>query len=245
MAKTDLKSSSGLPLYFTGEEIQSEEYSSKSTSVITLEDIRPQLLNQELDCPDTFYSKYKDIDNSKGVIESQDLRVNIYLMKPNLAGIEFVKSKATKCSSYPRLFEIIYGGGNVLLQKYIGPDENKVYRLQVKKGSKFFVPPGYAICLVNTRQASTLIALEITPRDARTRVVLEDKRGMSYYIIRKNAKVEIVKNPAYKMVDDIEELDFEPLLEEKRITPKRPLVKQIERKRERYDWFFEKSDMDF
>jgi hypothetical protein len=75
--------------------------------------------------------------------------------------------------------------------------------------------------------------------------VLEDKRGMSYYIIRKNAKVEIVKNPAYKMVDDIEELNFEPLLEDKRITPKRPLVKQIERKRERYNWFFEKSDMDF
>jgi len=245
MAKTNLKSSSGLPLYFNSEEIQSEEYSSKSTSVITLDDIRPQLLNLELDCPSTFYTKYKDIDNPSRYLEEQDIRLNIYLMKPNLAGIEFVKSKATKCSSYPRLFEIIYGGGNILLQKYVDSDENKIFRLQVKKGSKLFVPPGYAICLVNTRQASTLIALEITSRDARTRVVLEDKRGMSYYIIRKNAKVELVKNPAYKMVDEIKELDFDPLLEEMGITPKRPLIKQIERKRERYDWFFEKSNMDF
>ena len=244
MAKTNLKSSSGLPLYFNGEEIQSEEFDSRSTSVIELEDIRPQLLNQELDCPDTFYSKYKDIDNSSEYFEKQNLRVNIYLMKPNLAGIEFVKSKATKCSSYPRLFEIVYGGGNVLLQKYVGPNENRVYRLQVKKGSKFIVPSGYAICLVNTRQASTLIAVEISTRDARTRVVLEDKRGMSYYIIRKNAKVEVVKNPSYKMVDDIEPLDIEPLLKEKRITPKTPLVKQIERKSERFEWIYEKGDLD-
>jgi hypothetical protein len=166
-------------------------------------------------------------------------------MKPNLAGIEFVKSKATKCKSYPRLFEIVYGGGNVLLQKYVGPDENKIYRLQVKKGSKFIVPAGYAVCLVNTRQASTLIALEISTRDARTRVVLEDKRGMSYYIIRKNAKVEVVRNPAYKMVDKIEKLDIESVLEERRITPVRPLVKQIKRKRDRYDWIFEKNSFDF
>jgi oxalate decarboxylase/phosphoglucose isomerase-like protein (cupin superfamily) len=245
MAKTNLKSSSGLPIYFNGEEIQSEEFTASSTSTIQLEDIRPQLLNQDLDCPDTFYTKYKDIDNSKKYFEERNLRANIYLMKPNLAGIEFVKSKATKCSTYSRLFEIVYGGGNALLQKYVGPDENKVYRLQVKKGSKFIVPPGYALCLVNTRQASTLIAIEISTRDARTRVVLEDKRGMSYYIIRKNAKVEVVRNPAYKMVDKIEKLDIEEVLEEKRITPKTPLVKQIERKSERYNWIFEKNDMDF
>jgi hypothetical protein len=75
--------------------------------------------------------------------------------------------------------------------------------------------------------------------------VLEDKRGMSYYIIRKNAKVEVVRNPAYKMVDKIEKLDIEDILKEKRITPKTPLVKQIERKRERYDWLFEKDSIDF
>ena len=245
MAKTDLKSSSGLPLYFNGEEIQSEEFDSKGTSVITLEDIRPQLLNQDLDCPDIFYTKYKDLDNLKETFKDRNLRVNIFLMKPNLAGIEFVKSKATKCKSYPRLFEIVYGGGNVLLQKYVGPEENKIYRLQVKKGSKFIVPPGYAVCLVNTRQASTLIAVEISSRDARTRVVLEDKRGMSYYIIRKNAKVEVVRNPAYKIVDKIEKLDIDSILEERRITPVRPLVKQIKRKRDRYDWIFKKNSYDF
>lgn len=245
MARTDLKSSSGLPLYFNGEEILSDEYDSGSISTIQLEDIRPQLLNQDLDCPDIFYNKYKDIDNEREIFKKRNLRVNIYLMKPNLAGIEFVKSKATKCKSYSRLFEIVYGGGSVLLQKYVGPNENKVYKLQVKKGSKFIVPPGYALCLVNTRQASTLIALEISSRDARTRVVLEDKRGMSYYIIRKNAKVEIVRNPSYKMVDTIEKLEIEPILKEKRITPKRPLIKQIERKSERYDWIFKKDSMDF
>lgn len=245
MAKTDLKSSSGLPLYFNGEEIQSEEFSPSSSSAVSLEDIRPQLLNQNLDCPENFYIKYKDIDNNKEYFKKRNLRVNIYLMKPNLAGIEFVKSKATRCSSYPRLFEIIYGGGNILLQKYVNPTENKVYRLQVKKGSKFIIPPGYSICLINTRQASTLIALEITNRDVRTRVVLEDKRGMSYYIIRKNAKVEIVRNPAYKIVNKVGKVDMDKLIEEKGITPKRNLIKQIEKNSERFEWMFQKDIMDF
>ncbi|MCK9415506.1 MAG: glucose-6-phosphate isomerase family protein [Candidatus Dojkabacteria bacterium] len=245
MAKTNLKPSSGLPIYFNGGELQSEEFNSYTLSVIGLSDIKPQLLNQELDCPDIFYSKYKDVDNSFGYFKKQDLRVNIYLMKPNLAGIEFVKSKATRCASYPRLFEIVYGGGNVLLQKQTGNNENKVYRLQVKKGSKFIVPPGYSICVVNTRQASTLIAVEISTRDALTRVVLEDKRGMSYYVIRKNAKVEVVRNPYYKMADEIEALDMEQVLKDKKITPGTPLIKQIERKSERYKWIHKKNDMDF
>ena len=245
MAKTNLKSSSGLPIYFTGEEIESDQFRSSSESTIELDDIRPQLLNQELDCPDIFYTKYKDIDNSKERFKKIDLRVNLYLMKPNLAGIEFVKSKATKCKSYARLFEIVYGGGNILLQKYVSPTENRFFRLQVKKGSKFIVPAGYAICIVNTRQASTLIALEISPRDGRTRVVLEEKRGMSYYIIRKNAKVEIVRNPSYKMVDKIEKIDMERVVDDMRITPKTPLIKQVQRKSERYDWLYKKNSFDF
>lgn len=245
MAKTNLKQSSGLPLFFNGETLLSEEFHPKETSTIHIEDIKPQLLNLDLDCPEIFYTKYKDFDNQAQELKDNDLRVNMYLMKPNLAGIEFTKSKATKCSSFPRLFEIIYGGGNVLLQKYISPIHNKVYRLQVKKGSKFIVPPGYSICLINTRQASTLIAIEISCRKARTRVVLEDKRGMSYYIIRKNAKVEIVRNPAYKIINDIEEININKVLKSWNITAKTPILKQILRNNEKFDWIFKKSDMDF
>jgi glucose-6-phosphate isomerase len=245
MAKTNLKPSSGLPLFFNGEDIQSEEYAPKEISVVGIEDIRPQLLNQDLDCPEVFYSKYKDLDNSQGEIKGNNLRMNIYLMKPNLAGIEFTKSKATRCSKYPRLFEIVYGGGSILLQKYISPIENKFYRLQVKKGSKILVPPNYSICLVNTRQTSTVIALEISSRDANTRVVLEEKRGMSYYIIRKNAKVEIVRNPSYKIVHDVGKIDMDSILKDHGITEKTPIIKQILRNNEKFNWLFKESDMDF
>lgn len=243
MAKTNLKQSSGLPLFFNGDDIQSDEYSFTDVSVVDLDSIRPQLLNQDLDCPDVFYTKYKDIDNGEQEFKNTNLRVNIYLMKPNLAGIEFTKTKATKCNRYPRVFEIIYGGGSVIIQNYQNPLNNKVYKIYVKKGSKLIVPPGYSISLVNTRQTSTLIALEISSRDARTRVVLEDKRGMSYYIIRKNAKVEIVRNPAYKIVNDIEKLDQDNLLKEYGITEKTPLIKQILRKNEKFNWLFKENSI--
>ncbi|MCD4756415.1 hypothetical protein K8R20_02260 [bacterium] len=245
MAKTNLKQSSGLPLFFNGESLLSEEYHPKEISTIHIENIILQLLNQDLDCPETFYTKYKAFDNQAQDLKNNNLRVNMYLMKPNLAGIEFVKTKATKCSSFPRLFEIVYGGGNVLLQKYISPIQNKVYRLQVRKGSKFIVPPGYSICMINTRQASTLIAIEISSKKALTRVVLEDKHGMSYYIIRKNAKVEIVRNPAYKIVNDIEEINTNKVLKDWNITKKTPIIKQILRNNEKFDWIFKKGPMDF
>ena len=75
--------------------------------------------------------------------------------------------------------------------------------------------------------------------------MLEDKRGMSYYIIRKNAKVEIVRNPAYKIVNKVGKVDMDKLIEEKGITPKRNLIKQIEKNSERFEWMFQKDIMDF
>ncbi len=243
MARIDLKQSSGLPLFYSGEDLQPQGLTIADTATICIDDIRSQLLNEELNCPAVFYKKYKDIDKDS-VFKSKNLKINIYLIYPNLAGIEYAKTFATKCLKRPRILEVIYGGGTVLLQKYDSPAKNRVLKSQIKKGQKIIVPPGYTCAIVNSRQTSNLIVLELVARDAKSRVVLDDRGGMAYYIIRKNAKQEIVRNPDYKIVNEPEKVEWDNIISKYGITAKTPIVKQVMRKYEKFEWIFKESSID-
>ena len=242
MPRIDLKQSSGLPLYYSEEDLQPQGLTIKDTVTFCIDSIRSQLLNEELDCPEIFYKKYKDIDKD-GVFKEQNLQINIYLIYPNLAGIEYTKTFATKSSKRPRILDIIYGGGIILLQKYESPIKNRIIKIQVKKGQKIIVPAGYTCTIVNSRQGSNLIVLELLSRDANTKIVLDDKGGMAYYIIRKNAKPEIVRNPKYKIVNEPEKLDWDSILTKYGITAKTPIIKQVMRKYEKFEWLFKEDSI--
>lgn len=243
MAKIDLKQSSGLPLFYSGEDLQPQGLTINKTSVITIDDMRSQLLNEDLTCPEIFYKRYLDIDKDY-VFKDRNLKVNLLILFPNLAGIEYTKTLATRCSKYPRLFETVYGGGTILIQKYESAIKNTTYKLQAKKGEKFIIPAGYTSTIVNTRQNANLIILEISSRQARPRIVLDDRSGMTYYVIRKNAKQEIVRNPKYKIANEPVKISFEKVLPKYGITSKTPIVKQVMRKYEKFEWLFKEDSVD-
>jgi hypothetical protein len=242
MAKIDLKKTSGFPMVYDGEDLQVKDLSFKETVSITIDDIRPQLLNKELSCPDVFYKKYKRLDMDE-IYSSKGLQINFVVLKPNLAGIEFVKTRATRCSKYARLIDIIYGGATILLQKYKSPRDNRIIKINAKREQKIIVPPGYSCVVVNTRQNSNLIYAEYTSVNAKPKVVLDGKNGLAYYIIRKNAKLEVVRNPNYKIVSEPERLDWDKLILGFGITPKTPIIKQIIRKYEKFDWLFKENSV--
>jgi oxalate decarboxylase/phosphoglucose isomerase-like protein (cupin superfamily) len=243
MAKIDLKSSSGFPVEYDGEELVVKDFSFKTKRDITIDDIREQLLNKELNCPDIFYTKYRELDNND-IYKEKGIKVNFYTLPPNLAGIEYVKTRATRSEKYPRVFDFVYGGGAVLLQNYRGLRKNRVIKVNVKKKDKIIVPAGFDIVVVNTRQNSNLIFVEYYNVKAKPKVSLDEKNGLAYYIIRKNAKQETVRNPSYRMVNKIEKLDWDKVRKEYGITPKTPIIKQIMRKYERFDWLFEKDSVE-
>lgn len=242
MAKIDLKQSSGLPVFYSGEDLLPQGLSVSETSIICIDDIRSQLLNEDLNCPQIFYKKYKDLDKDD-VFKSKDIRINMYLIYPNLAGIEFAKTFATRCKRYPRILEVAYGGGIILLQKYDSPLNNRVIKIIIKRGQKIIVPQGYTCTIINSRQNSNLIVLEMHSRKAKPRIVLDDKRGMSYYIIRKNAKQETVRNPEYKIVQEPEKIDIDAILSKYGVKDHTPIVKQIMRKYEKFKWLFEQDSI--
>ena len=71
-----------------------------------------------------------DIYREKGV------RINVYTMKPNLAGIEFVKNKVTRSRNYTRIIEILYGGAIDYFKDTEHLKTTRYTSLLLKKGKK-------------------------------------------------------------------------------------------------------------
>ena len=161
MAQIDLRKSSGIPLSYNGVDLQPQGLKFKNVLTVNIDEIRPQLLNKSLSCPEIFYKKWEGLDG-ENVFSEKKLLVNFYTIQPNLAGIEFVKTIASRCSKYPRIIESAYGGGVVLMQKYKTCENNRVIKRILKKGDKVIVPAGFAYTIIKTRQHSNLIVVEIS-----------------------------------------------------------------------------------
>lgn len=244
MAKIDLKSATGLSIIYENDALIFKNSSFQKKKDFTIDDIREQLLNKELDCPEIFYKKYYSVDTDS-LFSSKKIKLHIYTISPNLAGIEFVKTKVTRCKKYPRLIEILSGTAIILLQQYKSPKENRVIKFLAKKGQKIIIPANYDFVAVNPRQNSSLIFAEILYINAVSRVVLDDNSGMAYYVIRKNAKQEIVRNPNYKIVNEVEKVEMEKIIKEFGITPKTTVIKQLIRKYEKFNWLFKEDSVKY
>lgn len=238
MAKIELKKSSGLPLLLDNNELSALEGKYERKRTYSIDDVRHQLLNEELSFPQIFYTKYFKIDH-EDLLTSKDLKVNCIVVPSNLAGIEYVKTKANYSDKH-RILEVWYGSGTILLQKVMRKDQ--VYIARVKRDQKLIVPKDFAITIINTRQ-SVLVMGEVMADEGKVIPILDEMSGMAYYIIRKNAKQEIVRNPLYKMVNDFKRVNWDESLHNYNITLKTPIIKQIIRKHEKFDWLFEDNDI--
>lgn len=244
MAKIDLRAATGLSIVYENEELLFKNVDYDKKVVVDIDSMREQLLNKELDCPEVFYKKYLKVDTDS-IFASKKIKLNIYTMNANLAGIEFVKTKVTRCRKYPRIIEILHGSALILLQQYKSPKDNRVIKIAAKKGQKVIVPANVDFVAVNVRQNTPLIFAEMMSVKAISRVVLDDNSGMAYYVIRKNAKQEIVRNPNYKIVNEIEKVDTEKIIKDYGITPKTTVIKQIIRRYEKFDWLFKEDSVTY
>ncbi len=64
-----------------------------------------------------------------------------------------------------------------------------------------------------------------------------------WLIIRKNAKQEIVRNPNYKIVSEPEKIQWDTVLTKYSITAKTPIIKQVMRKYEKFEWIFKENSV--
>lgn len=241
MAKFNLKKSLGFSVEIDDDQIVSSDIPYTSSLSVGISEMKHQLLNSEITCPEVFFRKYYKFDRD-GIYQKKKLSINVIIVQSNLAGIEFVKTKGIRTPKYAKIIEVLNGSGLLIMQNFETNYEGDIITVNLRKDSKVVVPPDYAYSIVNTR-ASLLIASEICYVNATEIDELDDMNGMSYYVIRKNAKQEVVKNPEYKLVSAPRKIKWESVLTKYGLTFKTPIIKQILRKYDKFEWLFKEDSI--
>ncbi len=238
MRRTNLYKATGLPIFFNDDmtiDINGLVYTDLKT--FYLEDLRSQLLNPNLKGDLRIYSLLESIDNND-IYKRKNISVSLITVYPVIVGIEYAKTHGFMFNANPILLDIAYGRGRVILQKVKSRFENEIIVSPLSKGKKIIIPPGYSFKVVNTGK-SPLLVVEIGSAN-RTRSLshLDEMQGMGYYIIRKNCKHEIVRNPNYRIIGNYSAVDWDSILKKFNISTKTPIVKQTIRKYEKFSWLF-------
>lgn len=249
MAVIDFKKTLGLSIAFDGSDILLQESGLETSTkeVTTINDIRPQLLNPELTCPDVFNFYFKGIDR-KSVLKRKKLRLDLLVLPSNLAGIEYVKTKGIRVGTKPILVDSVHGFITLLIIQNLdnmnaeNPALSSVVKL--KKGEKYVIPPKSYFVVINARQPLCALAL-VHSEKSRLETVFDDTNGAPNYVIRKNARQEVVQNPAFRFVLDEKMQRPDKIYKELNLTAKTPIFKQILRKYQRFKWLHDETLIDW
>ncbi len=248
MAVLDLKKFSGLVLSFDGTDLVSQEGSVECGDKMTMkiDEMRPQLLNTDLFCPVIFYSIFRGVDR-KSLLKRKNLQFDMVVIPQNLAGIEYVKTKGMNIGDFPVLLEVVQGYATLIMQTAECTSvegEMKAVVIKLKRGEKYVIPPKTDFIFVNTRQSSSIVAMFYSAK-ATFETKFDRTRGSSLYIIRKNARQEIVQNPYFRNVNRVRACRPEELYRIYGLTAKTPIFKQILRKYDRFRWLHDSSKVDW
>ena len=266
----NLKNTSGLDIMYNNDRrkiILSDNVIVTAVAQKLLRQMQSVIINDNLVCPEIFYTIYAHVFRKKddAFWKQCGLVYDLTFILPNLAGIEFVKTfghyndiDEMNPDGMAEIIEVTYGSGIVILQKpqkkevvekitsindlYDFDILSEVHIVKITKGDKLVIPPGYAYIVINTKNQllaiGTLSALKRRP-------IIEPLyrfHGGAYYLIRKNARQEIVKNPHYKQIAKIKKsktTDFNSLLQTK---SSQPLYLQAIRNPDKFDFLLRSKE---
>jgi hypothetical protein len=142
-----------------------------------------------------------------------------------------------RVGNYPLLIEVVHGYITIALQSSEFDADTGIitYIIKLGKGDKYVIPPGFDFIFINTRQSTAIVAA-ISSTKGRIMTVFDDTRGAASYVIRKNARQEIVQNPYYRRVTRKKPCKPSDLYQHFGLTEKTPIFKQILRKYDRFRW---------
>lgn len=209
----DLSVISGLPIFFDEENFTittSPEARFCSDCHVSLKDLNPILLNKSLRYPELVYREYKSLSNGKTY--NPKFSYDVLVLPSGLLGIEYIKTHVYHSDEieglYDCMVEVLSGNLTVLMQKNAPKEDiyqfdtfvDEVLVFSLKRGERLTIPTGYYYTFFNTTVAPVVFAKVATqnhlPTDYTT---FQRYKGLAYFLISKNAKVEIVANPRYKL----------------------------------------------
>lgn len=248
----DLSEVCGLPVQFDNENISfvlADDLNCDGEDQVKLSEIVPILLNKYLKYPEVVYKHRKNIffkDNQPNRISYDMICIPFGLL-----GIEYIKTHVyyspEVVGKYDCVIEVLQGEMIVVMQKNQPKEDEWQYDTYVedlaivtlKKGHKLAIPTGYFYTFVNTGN-SFLIISRVRSKQSATPIdysMLRREKGLACYIISKNAKIETVANPKYKVTTKLKAMSITSFIE-KRVQEeipkqifktKEPLAKIIDR----------------
>lgn len=240
----DLQDISSLPIQFDFSEgtfVFNECVKCSKLEKIPLSELTPALLNKTLKYPEIVYEEgenlYEDIDEE--VFQGSNLKYEVIVIPAGLLGIEYIKShiyySPASEGKYGCMVECLYGMLTVLIQKNKPKDEldfdtsvEKGMMIKLRKGEKIAIPAGYYYTFINTKNMPVIFSRIYKSKGVINYSIISNEQGLAYFAIRKNARTEIVFNPRYKEVPQIER--YTPADDPFAIKDKtRPLYEQIKK----------------
>jgi oxalate decarboxylase/phosphoglucose isomerase-like protein (cupin superfamily) len=226
----DLQEVSGLPIQFDPENstfILAESLNCDGEDRIKLSEIVPILLNKYLKYPEVVYTHRKNICESG--VDQDGVSYDLMYIPSGLLGIEYMKTHVyysqEVSGKYDCVVEVLQGELTAVLQKNESKSDDWQFNTGVqdlsiivlKKGHKLAVPTGYFYTFVNTGTTPLLIS-KLTATQRKSLIdyeMLKREKGLACYIISKNAKIETVANPKYKVSSKLKPTGISNYIEKK------------------------------
>lgn len=226
----DLFDVSGLPIQFDVENstfVLSPELKCEGEYKVKLSEIIPILLNKYLKYPEVVYTHKKNICIKDS--QSDGISYDLLHIPFGLLGIEYVKTHVyysdARPGKYDCIVEVLQGELTLIMQKNLPREDDWQYDTGVedlsiivlKKGHKLAIPTGYFYTFVNTGSLPLLISRVSAVEQSSTidYNILRREKGLACYIISKNAKIETVANPKYRVPSKLKATGVNSFVEKK------------------------------
>lgn len=206
----------GVPISFD-EEVAGLHYDDQQvswrggSSTVKLADLTPALLNKSLRYPEVVYAKHLGMELAcHHDCWPQDYYLDIMTIPVGLLGIEYIKTHifhTSECAGVMASVIQVYAGRLTVVMQRNRPKQDRfeietyvdeVIKADVRPGEKLAIPAGYMYTFVNTGSLPVVFARLTKKEHEIDYRMISRENGMAYYLIAKNARLEMVPNPRYR-----------------------------------------------
>ncbi len=240
-----LRATSGLPIDVDLELdrilLDNVELQFQDCYYVPLQEIVPTLLNKSLRYPEEVYTQHRKVQRKSHTAGwPSDFDYDVYYLPSGLLGIEYCRTHVFKANGkqgrIASIVQVLTGTLTVLLQKNASKDDpyrlgESVERAQLitlDEGQKLAIPAGYYYTFINAGEHPVAFARFVKKDHVANAQELAKQNGLAFYLISKNARQEIVTNPRYKQIKDLQHDTSQLVNEEVGYNPNtQPLYEEI------------------
>ncbi len=191
---------------------------------VPLSKLTPILLNKYLKYPEVVYKHHINVKSRNSTLDGK-FRYDLIHLPFGLLGIEFIKTHVYYSryvpDKYDCVIEVYAGTLTIMIQKNREKEDpyefetsvDDITVINIGKGQRVAIPTGVFYTFINTGMSPVIFA-KITAFNHKEidYSIFRREKGLAYYLISKNAKIEIVANPKYKICCEMKLLDIKKLI---------------------------------